>query len=572
MKKIFILFVALLSVVLQGKAQQYINIYQDDVIIRQFSTNEIDSISVTETEPRIISLWQSDEVIVTYSAAEVDSIKLTSVGCDPLAYIGIVGFNDDLYVKNIGVLSSSTASQYKTFVNNLPRKDGTLLYYAVDNALDMLDKANIQTPLRSVNFITFTDGLDQGSMMMSDKYGSSSAYLEAMSQRIAETRINDLPINAYSVGLRGNDVSNNTQFSQNLQSLASSSDKAFEVSSIYDLRTKLQDIAKQIISVSTRQSISIKVPGIDNGTQMRFVFDDKSAANSSQYIEGTFNLQDRSLYDVTYHGMKSVSGSFVQGTQNGIFVTYTFTGIRPLSGDGLVPTSSITHYYRLPGSTSWQVNSDFSPAGNTKRSVSHSGTSIVLVLDCSSSLGSDFSRMQQYANDFIDQVAANAEPFELQTPSNFKAAFSEDGVNLTWDAVKYAQNYEIWRCGSAYGSFEKIAENIVLNSWTDESPLEGKNYYRLYAICYGSTSPYASAQVTFELQAPSNFKAAFSEDGVNLTWDAVEYAKNYEIWRSGSGAYGSFVKIAENVVSNSWTDESPLEGENYYRLYAICYG
>ena len=40
------------------------------------------------------------------------------------------------------------------------------------------------------------------------------------------------------------------------------------------------------------------------------------------------------------------------------------------------------------------MNSEFSPDSNVQTTVTYSGCAIMLVLDCSRSLGSDFSRMQ----------------------------------------------------------------------------------------------------------------------------------------------------------------------------------
>ena len=578
MKKIFSLFVILLSFSIQGFAQQYINLYQDDVVIKQYSTEEIDSMSITETEPRIISFWCDGEAFQTYNAADIDSIKVTNRGGAPFAYIGIIGFNSQLNKKEIGILSPATASQYKSFVNNLPKQDGTVLYYAVDNALDMLDEADIESPLKSVNVITFTDGLDQGSLMKTDKYGSLAEYLNGLGDRIAQTRIEDLPINAYSVGLRGSDVTNVSQFKQNLQRLASSEEKAFEVSSISALRSKFQDIANQIISVSTRQTMSVRVPGVDNGTRMRFVFDGKAAASSELYIEGTFDLQDRSLHDVTYHGIKATSGKTVQGTQDDIFLTYTFTGMRPETGTSLIPTSSVKHYLKDPSATSWQVNSEFTPTGNTQRNVSHSGTSIMLVLDCSSSLGSDFSSMQSYANEFINLIASNAEPFELVTPKNVKAQLDADElvVNVSWDEVKYAQTYNIYRNSSSGGTYQLVAEGVTTNAWTDESPLKGYNYYKVCAVnrkTITSQSSYASANVT--LDTPANVNTALiAKDNklvISVSWSAVKYAQHYKVYRSSS-YYGDYELVADGLTSTTWTDETPLNDNNYYKVSAFSHG
>ena len=559
----------------QEVAHQYLNIYQDAVVIKQIPTTEIDSLDVSENEPRYVSMWHDGNNILTYQYDEIDSVTITNKGGYPLSYTGIVGFNDDLYVKDIGILTSSTKGQYKSFVNSMVLKDGTLLYYAVDNGLDMLNKANIVTPLKNVSLITFTDGLDQGSLMMTDKYGSSYEYLEAMSNKISSTTIGGLPVNAFSVGLRGDDVTNVSLFKQNIERLASSPDNAFEVSSINDLREKLKAIADQIISVSNRQTISLKIPGIDSGTLMRFTFDGKSAENSQIYIEGTFNLRDRSLHNVSYHGIKATSGTTVQGTQSGIFVTYTFTGLRLETGSGLVPFSSIQHYYRLPSDASWQRNSEFNTANNTQTKVSHSGAVIFLLLDCSSSLGSDFSKMKQYANEFVDLIANNAEPFSLMAPKNVAALMDENewAVHVSWDEVKYAQSYNVYRSSSSSGTYQLVAENVTSTEWTDESPSSGYNYYKVSALCYGTESPlssYAYAHLPIcpdnnhphmiDLGLPSGTKWACCNVGADkpetyggyYAWGETETKSNYSASTYQYYKNGSYQYIGSDIAGTDY--------------------
>lgn len=408
MKKQFFLIMALLALVGEVHAQKFLDIYHDGKIVSSVRASDVDSlVAKMDNDKRSLDFYKDGEIFHHTVAANVDSVKVFRTDDEPLVWLGIVGFNQELYDKAFGVLNKSTAGDFKTFVNNLTRKDGTLLYYGVDHALDMLANTPFPTQVSSVNLITFTDGLDQGSMMMSTRYTTDEQYLAAVSSRIKGMKIKNLPLTAYSLGLRGNDVSNYSLFQDNLRQLASSEEKAFEVSSMSAVRTRLQDISDQIISISNKQTVSMKIPGQSDGTLIRFTFDG-SANSSSMYIEGTFNLSDRSLRNVSYHGITSESGAMVQGKQSGIFVTYTFAGLRRADGSGLIPMSYIRQYYKSAAATSWQENSEFTPENNTQTTITHSGTVIMLVLDCSSSLGSQFSDMKNYANDFIDRVAANA--------------------------------------------------------------------------------------------------------------------------------------------------------------------
>ena len=391
--------------------------------------------------------------------------------------------------------------------------------------------------------------------MMNSNYTSSSNYLNAISEIIGKSKFYGLPVNAYSVGLRGNDVSDLTTFRNNLARLASSPEKSFEVSSISDLRSKFQDIANQIISVTTRQTISLRIPGIDTGTRVRFVFDGMTAESSSLYIEGTVNLADRTLRNVTYHGMKSRSGSVVQGTQEGIFLTFTFLGLQRTDGGQAIPTS-IRHYYLLPSSTAWQLNSEFTPDNNTQRTVSHSGTVIMLVLDGSSSLGDDFSNVKQYASEFIDMIANNAQPFGVKAPSNVKAEWDDkhQKVFISWDAVRHAEYYQVYRFDNTIGNYALVADGVTSSSWTDTAPLT-RNSYRIKAVGHGMTSEYSKTATDVHyveseyvdlglpsgtLWATCNIGADSPEDyGDYFAWGETEGYKEYSWssykWCKGSG-------------------------------------
>ena len=392
-----------------GMAQKFLDIYRNGNIISSLAIGETDYGQYEgKNDERSINFYHDGEKSFHGLVSEVDSIKVFDQSKQPFVYLGIVGFNQDLYEKPFDVLATRTESQFEEFVNGLSRKDGTLLYHAVDHALDMLEKEAFVTPLTSVNLITFTDGLDQGSLMMNSSYGTDEQYLNAVSNRIKNTTVNGLPLTAYSLGLRGSDVSNYELFQRNLTRLASSQERAFEVNSMSAVQNRLQDISNQIISISNKQTISLKIPGQSNDTKIRFTFDGGSATTSDLYIEGTFNLSDRTLRNIIYHGLKAESGSTVQGKQDGIFVTFTFTGLQRRDGNGLIPTNNIRQYYQSANTTTWQRNSEFTPGNNTQTTITHSGSVIMLVLDCSSSLGSQFSNMQNYANKFISNVAHNA--------------------------------------------------------------------------------------------------------------------------------------------------------------------
>lgn len=577
MRKILFASIALLLFSMQAKAQKYFDVYQDGKVTTSIASTNVDSIGLTGTtmQDRKVNFYRNGNAVNSYLVSTVDSIKVFRTDEEQLVYLGVVGFNQELYEKPIDVLATSTSELYTSYVNNLSRKDGTLLYYAVDHALDMLKTASFPTPLTSVNLVTFTDGLDQGSLMMNSNYSTEEQYLNAVSSRIASTKVKGIPVTAYSLGLRGSDVSDYELFQKNLVKLASSSEKAFEVSNMGAVRTRLQEICDQIISISNRQTFSLKIPGRSNGTLIRFTFDGNTAENSALYIEGTFNLSSRSLTNVTYHGIKATSGSFVQGTQDGIFVTFTFTGMQREDGNGLIPKEDIREYYMTSGSTTWQQNSEFTPNNNTQTTVTHSGAAIMLVLDCSSSLGSQFSDMKYYAQDFINRVAENTQEFTLEAPNNVVATLTDDlTVNISWNAVKHAENYEVYRSSSSSRNFSKLASEITSTSWKDTSPLSGDNYYCIRSVGHGLTSN--SSEVTdvvkIVLSAPTNVSASLTSDfKVKISWNSVPMAEYYIVYRNGEED-GYYNAVSPHITYTTWTDSEPLEGMNYYLVAAYGRG
>ncbi len=171
MKKQFFLIMALLALVGKVHAQKFLDIYRNGNVVSSVRASDVDSlVAGMDNNNRTLYFYKDGEIFHHTVAANVDSVKVFRTDDEPLVWLGIVGFNQELYDKAFGVLNKSTAGDFKTFVNNLTRKDGTLLYYGVDHALDMLANTPFPTQVSSVNLITFTDGLDQGSMMMSNKY------------------------------------------------------------------------------------------------------------------------------------------------------------------------------------------------------------------------------------------------------------------------------------------------------------------------------------------------------------------------------------------------------------------
>lgn len=325
-------------------------------------------------------------------------------GSESGIYLGIMGFNQQLYTYPIRCLSSESKPGFDAFIDNLNKQNGTLLYYSVDQAMNMMQSSQLPSDLETVAMVTFTDGLDQGSMMMDVPYVDNSEYLESLNKRIMNETFSGKSLQAYSIGIRGQDVVDVTSFRKNLSYLASSSENAIEVTSMDEVNQKFKEIAEKISYESYLQTISLKMPGVSNGTQVRFTLDNAGSSTSSRlYIEGVFDLDTRSLKDVRYEGMNCASGTEVKGVVDGIFVTFTFEDIQTDDGS-VIRNQDIDEWTYVESYNIWQINSEFDKEENIDIINEHTSALIVLVLDCSSSLADDFAKAQSNAKDFVNTL------------------------------------------------------------------------------------------------------------------------------------------------------------------------
>ena len=222
---------------------------------------------------------------------------------------------------------------------------------------------------------------------------------------------------AYSIGLRGQDVTDNNMFTNNLTKLAYPAENAKEVSNISEVNAKFEEIAKTLSASNYIQNVTLNCPVVSNGAKIRFTFDNvtnpASVKNSKLYIEGTYNFKEKSLENIAYYGMECESGLKVTGVQNGIFVSFSFEKIRTNS-NVLIKPASIREWEYVASNSEWQINSEFDTENGAVVEVTRSSAAIMLVLDCSNSLGSLFGTVQSSAKNFIkilyDAVSKGPEP------------------------------------------------------------------------------------------------------------------------------------------------------------------
>lgn len=400
------------------------------------------------------------------------------------SYVGLIGFNNQLYSKQIGLLTGSNLSQYTSFIDNLSTANGTILAHAVNGALDSLDLAPIPTKLNDVTLVTFTDGLDVGSWRMNKDYSSSAQYLQAVSNRIGKTYIDGSLLTSYAIGIKGSDVTDEERFDNDLKNLASDPSYVFNVKDMTEVRRKFRDIAAKIYHTYISYSLLLSLPAPDPDSRIRLTFDNISDAGQSEYyLEGTYSFSDYGvLNNVSYCGVRCANGSTLISYPDGMFDIFVLHNLETNLGERIV-ASNVKQWYYIPSSGKWQINSEFTPASGVTVTEDRNSAIIMLVLDCSSSLSSNFSSIKSYAKEFLNvlagkttfskpSVSANA-PILGKLSATCGGKITDDkGMSILEKGICFSENGNMdnavyYPAGSGSDEFDVVVDGLE----------EGKTYY-----------------------------------------------------------------------------------------------
>ena len=383
-------------------------------------------------------------------------------------YMGIIGYNQTLTTKDIALLDTTTMGDFTDFVASLTTQPGRLLYYSVDKAVDALNAAPYPKNLQNVAVVTFTEGLDQGSLMMTDKYDTEAEYAQALKARLADERIYGRPIKAYSVGLINDNVRDANQFRNNLYALASDSTKAIEVTGMDEVTECFRNIAVDVVGRSMSETLTLIFPGVGTGTRIRFTFDDVNAetVNDSQvYIEGTFSLKSRSLTDIVYKGMVCTAGdSVVASSIDGMFVNMVFDGIQ-LDNEECIAKDNIQEWYLIEGQNEWEPSTEFSASRLPDVESVYYSTVVMMLLDCSSVMDQNFPELQQAVNDFMESL----QRINSGTPEPDPGIFTVNGVTfqmVAMDGGTFSMGIDSTLVAAGYANLDEMpAHDVTLSPY-----------------------------------------------------------------------------------------------------------
>lgn len=444
-------------------------------------------------------------------------------------YVGIIGFNDELNTKAISLLNNSTEQSFINFIESLSMNDNTALFYADNTALDWLQNATLPPDLFNVSLLTFTDGLDNASLMLNSNYGTQAEYLNAINNRILNDRVQGKSINAYAIGLKGNNVTDEAGFRQTLRKLASGNANLYIDDDMDLVIQRFKDIASQLYNEITTVNANVRVPGgYDNNTVIRLTFDNvNNASSSTRYIQANFSRENGKgkLSNISYYGLQSTSGTIVVSTsQEGASYWYTFSELKAPGTNGQ-PISNLDNtklWIYNNSTTDWRPEDEFTPSSYSNVTVTQKSAVAVLVLDCTTSLGfNDFRKMKDAAIEFIRTLIDNGSGNSNGNNNN------GGGGNGGSNNPLVVSNFEWFRQGSALGT--GLAEYGLewyanyKDAYAQIRPLDGVLLYSFDPRAWEATTTMSEKNFLFQNSPSSSELLLYNNVSVfyNATYDDV---------------------------------------------------
>lgn len=378
MKRTFLCLVAMLfafSVFAQEQATRMMRVFYDGSIIYQRNALLIDSINF------FVDNGETGGEQTTNDSSQI--------------YVGVVAFNQ--YVNQFPITNDLDAAKF--FINaQVNDRDFTAFAYSVSKGNLMFDAVDLPE-FDKIFMLNFSDGTDNYSNMMWGEEGRmvGTAYVYDTAHYDLSLRMG---LNSYAIGF-GNDVG----FGEKMGKVVFGSGEYYHASSSSQLQPTFNEIANSIIASSKNVMIQTN-PGY------------YSTDMGLKYFCFTF-VAENGLRDTVYTQMEGnpTDGYTLSIAEVGEYVRFdapAFGTFDAESGKVQIPLNNlkfIVNAEEVQFDFGIQVSFDGDlyyedvEEASTAEAISKK-IAVVLVLDCSSSMGESFAPMQSAAIDFIETLEA----------------------------------------------------------------------------------------------------------------------------------------------------------------------
>lgn len=152
----------------------------------------------------------------------------------------------------------------------------------------------------------------------------------------------------------------------------------------------------------------------------------------------------------------------------------------------------------------------------------------------------------------------------VAAPKNIKASNGLYGVYISWGSVKGASNYRVYGKTPADKNWSYLG-TVSKNNFYHSEAVCGEDYiYTVVAVSNGTYSSfYDNAVKIRRLDRPELVKAVSSKEGITTTWESVDGANGYYVYRKTANTGWVLLGKVNNTRSTAYLDKSTVKGVTY---------
>ena len=175
-------------------------------------------------------------------------------------------------------------------------------------------------------------------------------------------------------------------------------------------------------------------------------------------------------------------------------------------------------------------------------------------------------------HELVDQVCARCGHGSIAAPTVTASNVASTGkIRLTWNKVDGAVKYQVYRADSAEGPFS-LKYTATGTGYTNTGAKAGQTfwYYVVAVSETGNTAASNTVSRTCTLAAPEITTSNVASSGkIRVTWDKVDGAVKYEVYRASSknGEYS----LKYTTTGTGYTNTGAKAGQTfYYKVKAVA--
>ena len=477
---------------------------------------------------RYVSLIDSIKFVWSDGSNNGDDITGGEVDSSKQLYVGVVAFNKDVRQMSI----SSDMEAVKTFINAQNNdKDFTAFAYSVSKGNLQFDAADLPK-FDNIFMLNFSDGTDNYSNM---KWGEEGRMVAP--NLVYDTARYDLlqrsGLNSYAIGF-GNDVG----FGEKMKKVVTGYGGYYNAKSANDLQPTFNEIAKSMLA--SAKNVLLKTnPGYYSGYYKYFRFTFTAEGGYSDVIYAKMDGLPSTGYTLSISKIEN-GYAYFDAPAKGIVDDETGKVHIPLNNlkfvkDGKELQYKFTIEVSFDGELYYEDVEEASTAEEISKRIA-----VVLVLDCSTSMGDAFEPMKAAAIEFIKTMEKmevdDSDPnIPDPNPNTGNHEYVDLGLSVKWAT-----------CNVGASKPEEYGDYFA---WGETQPKSTYNW-STYKYCNGSYNTLTKYNNSSSYGTVDNkTKLELSDDAARANWGGS--------WRMPTRAEQG--ELRENCTW-TWTTQNGVNG------------